>query len=83
MNYGGGGHGTWDIDWEWWRLVPSPVLGAGKVLICAPKGNPVYAVNVGREMADKPVLAWDSKDKKNITSDVPTPLFFMMNSFMY
>ena len=55
--------------------------GAGKVLICAPKGNPVYAVNVGREMAHKPVLAWDSKDKKNITSDVPTPLFY--DEFFY
>ena len=75
--------GTWNMGHrqEWWRLVPSPVVGAGKVLICAPKGNPVYAVNVGREMADKPVLAWDSKDKKNITSDVPTPLFY--DEFFY
>ena len=27
-----------------WRLVPSPVTGKGIVLVCAPKGEPLYAV---------------------------------------
>ena len=31
--------GTWNPGHkqEWWRLVPSPVVGAGRVLVCAPK----------------------------------------------
>jgi outer membrane protein assembly factor BamB len=69
--------GTWNAGHrqEWWRLVPSPVVGSGRVLICAPKGSPVYAVNIDEKLAN-PILAWDSKGKRNVTSDVPTPLFY-------
>ncbi len=69
--------GTWNAGHrqEWWRLVPSPVVGSGRVLICAPKGSPVYAVNIDEKLSN-PILAWDSQGKRNVTSDVPTPLFY-------
>ena len=39
--------GTWNPNHkqEWWRLVPSPVAGNGKVLVCAPKNAPVFSVS--------------------------------------
>ena len=69
--------GTWNNGHkqEWWRLVPSPVAGDGKVLVCAPKKAPVFAVSIsGKKSGAK--LAWDSTNSKEVTSDVPTPLFF-------
>ncbi len=59
-----------------WRLVPSPVVGDGVVLVCAPKNDPVYAIRPDRAAAGGPdVVAWDSRDTREITSDVPTPAF--------
>ena len=69
--------GTWNNGHkqEWWRLVPSPVAGDGKVLVCAPKKAPVFAVSLsGKKSGAK--LAWDSTKSKEVTSDVPTPLFY-------
>ncbi|MAS96575.1 MAG: hypothetical protein CMO55_25580 [Verrucomicrobiales bacterium] len=59
-----------------WRLVPSPVYGQGTILICAPKGDPVYAIEAGGE-GDLPATAniWTSEGKE-VTADVPTPLFY-------
>lgn len=59
-----------------WRLVPSPVYGQGTILVCAPKGDPVYAIEGGGngELPDSSVL-WVSEGKE-VTSDVPTPLFY-------
>jgi outer membrane protein assembly factor BamB len=54
-----------------WRLVPSPVAGAGIVLVCAPKHEPLYALET-----DKGTAVWDSRNVKEITSDVPTPAFY-------
>ena len=72
--------GTWNKDHKqaWWRLVPSPVLGAQKALICAPKGAPVFAVKIPEPKNDdqEPILAWDSSLDKSVTSDVPTPLYY-------
>ncbi len=71
-----------------WRLVPSPVVGGGVALACAPKGAPVYAVKgdlKGTHSGESDGLAWRSKlsDEdmpspawKNVSSDVPTPLFY-------
>lgn len=69
--------GTWNPDREpFWRLVPSPVSGGGVVLACAPKKNPVYAINAGAEgVLRDSEIAWVSSDKE-ISSDVPTPLFY-------
>ena len=71
--------GTWNPDHreQWWRLVPSPVVGDGVVLVCAPKRQPVYAITPGKNTK----LAWKSEgqissDKDVLTSDVCTPLFY-------
>ncbi len=71
--------GTWNPGHreQWWRLVPSPVVGDGVVLVCAPKKQPVYAITPGK----KTKLAWKSEgqisnNKDVLTSDVCTPLFY-------
>jgi outer membrane protein assembly factor BamB len=71
--------GTWNEGHRevWWRLVPSPVAGAGVVLACAPKRAPVYAAKCGGTGNLGPTgLAWKSEDRSPLTSDVPTPLFY-------
>lgn len=67
--------GTWNpTRIGHWRLVPSPVAGAGIVLACAPKKAPVFAVKPGTGVLPDKALAWSSTDR-NVTSDVPTPAF--------
>lgn len=59
-----------------WRLVPSPVAGGGVVLVCAPKGSPVYAFKAGAKgKQDDSVIVWKSSDRE-VSSDVATPLFY-------
>jgi outer membrane protein assembly factor BamB len=60
-----------------WRLVPSPAAGAGVVLACAPKGDPIYAIKLGGNgaLADSAV-AWKTDGKRELSADVPTPLFY-------
>jgi outer membrane protein assembly factor BamB len=59
-----------------WRLVPSPVTGGGVILLCAPKGAPVYAFKAGAKgKQDDSVIAWKSSDRQ-VSSDVATPLFY-------
>lgn len=71
--------GTWNEGHRemWWRVVPSPVVGGGVVLVCAPKRAPVYAVRLGGDGGlDEGGLVWKSEGKRNpVSSDVPTPLF--------
>ena len=69
--------GTWNpTRIGHWRLVPSPVAGAGVVLACAPKGDPIYAVKLGGNgQLDDSALAWVSREEKSLTTDVPTPAF--------
>jgi outer membrane protein assembly factor BamB len=60
-----------------WRLVTSPVAGEGIVLVCAPKRGPVYAVEANaNETGGGHAGAWDSRDVKGLSSDVPTPAFY-------
>lgn len=69
--------GTWNPQKQSsWRLVPSPVAGAGVALACGPKGSPVCAVKLGgnSKLSDAAV-AWQSA-MRDVTSDVPTPLFY-------
>ena len=72
--------GTWNPGHSevWWRVVPSPVIGGGVALVCAPKRAPVYAVRLGGEgELGADVLAWKSSGQRNpVSSDVPTPLFY-------
>ncbi len=57
-----------------WRVVPSPVTSEGLVHVCAPKGNPVFAIKAGGEgqLSDDAVV-WQL-DKN--TSDVCVPLVY-------
>jgi outer membrane protein assembly factor BamB len=73
--------GTWNpTKIGHWRLVPSPVAGAGVILACGPKGAPVYAIKAGGSgKLDDSSIAWQSPVRE-VTSDVTTPLF-MDNSF--
>lgn len=72
--------GTWNPGHReaWWRVVPSPVIGDGVVLVCAPKRAPVYAIRLdGSGKLDTQALAWQSEGKRNpVSSDVPTPLYY-------
>ena len=69
--------GTWNPQKiTHWRLVPSPVAGAGVVLACGPKNAPITAVKLGGSgKLEDSALAWQSTDR-DVTSDVPTPLFY-------
>lgn len=59
------------------RLVPSPVAGGGVVLGCGPKTKPVFAVKAGLTGdITESGLAWHSEVRGDVTSDVPTPLFY-------
>jgi outer membrane protein assembly factor BamB len=72
--------GTWNPGHRerWWRVVPSAVVGGEVVLACAPKGAPVFAVQLGgKGSLDEESLAWKSEGRRNpVTSDVPTPLYY-------
>jgi len=69
--------GTWNPSRiTHWRLVPSPIAGGGVVLACAPKRDPIYAVQLGgKGKLTDDALAWVSKQERNLSSDVPTPAF--------
>jgi len=78
--------GTWNEGHreKWWRIVPSPVVGDGHVLVCAPKRAPVYALRLGGsgQRGDE-ALAWKSTGRPNpVSSDVPTPLFYRGRFFV-
>lgn len=69
--------GTWNPQKiGHWRLVPSPAVGGGVALACAPKREPIFAVNLGGQgtLSDDD-LAWVSDDNRDLSSDVPTPAF--------
>jgi outer membrane protein assembly factor BamB len=67
-----------------WRLVPSPVAGAGVVLACAPKGDPIYAIKPnGTGVLDDTAIAWTSADDvREVSADVPTPAFYEGDFFV-
>jgi outer membrane protein assembly factor BamB len=69
--------GTWnDQKIGHWRLVPSPIAGGGVALACGPKNAPIYAVKLGLNgKLDHSAIAWQSTER-DVTSDVPTPLFY-------
>ncbi|HSH93179.1 MAG TPA: PQQ-binding-like beta-propeller repeat protein, partial [Roseimicrobium sp.] len=65
-----------------WRLVVSPVAGNGVILGCAPKKSPVYAVSAGASGALKDdAFLWKSEIRE-VSSDVPTPLFYQGDFFV-
>lgn len=66
-----------------WRLVPSPVAGAGVALACGPKGSPVFAVKLGGNgtLPDS-AIAWNSSEQRDVSTDVSTPLFYKGDFFV-
>ncbi len=84
--------GTWNpTRIGHWRLVPSPAVGAGVILACGPKNAPIYAVKAGGNgRLSHQDLAWQSYvqptedaaeaapsiNDREVTADVPTPLFY-------
>lgn len=66
-----------------WRLVPSPVGGDGVILACAPKNDPIYALRAGGsgQLPDTAVV-WKSDQTREVTADVPTPLFYLGDFFV-
>ncbi len=76
--------GTWNPERiGHWRMVPSPVAGGGVILACAPKGSPIYAIKAGQsgKLGDE-AIAWKSDQQRQVTSDVPTPLFYQGDFFI-
>lgn len=71
--------GTWNTNHlrPDYRLVPSPVAGAGMVLGCGPKREPVFAIKLGQNGdLTQAGPAWQSEARNQVTTDVPTPLFY-------
>ena len=58
---------------KFFRLVPSPVVGEGIAIVCAPKNSPVFAMPLDAKGETQPV--WQT-EPKGVTSDVPTPAFY-------
>lgn len=57
-----------------WRVVPTPVTSPGLIYVCAPKGEPVFAIKGGGGgLLDDSAIAW--KLEKH-TSDVCVPLVY-------
>jgi outer membrane protein assembly factor BamB len=69
---------TWNLAGEgynkFFRLVPSPVVGEGIALVCAPKNSPVFAMPLSSKGNEIQPL-WTS-DPKEVTTDVSTPAFY-------
>ena len=60
-----------------WPLIASPVAAEGLALVCVPKRQPVYAVHVDRTgTLDGSGVAWDTREAKTVTSEVPTPAYY-------
>jgi outer membrane protein assembly factor BamB len=78
--------GTWNPSHkqQWWRLVPSPVIGDGVALVCAPKKAPVFAIKLNQEGSNSGSdgLLWETSEDPLLTSDVPTPLFYRGDFFV-
>jgi outer membrane protein assembly factor BamB len=71
--------GTWNpTRITHWRHVPSPIVGDGVILVCAPKRNPIYAIRPNKEgVLDESAISWVSqKNEKERSSDVPTPAYY-------
>ena len=69
--------GTWNpTHIPHWRLVPSPVASDDVILVCAPKGSPVYGIRAGANgTLPDDGYAWKSTERE-VSSDVSTPLFY-------
>lgn len=65
---------------SYWRIVPSPVTGAGMVFVCGPKRDPVFAIRAGgKGNVTDSHLAWKFSE---YPSDCVTPLFYQDRLFV-
>ncbi len=65
---------------RFWRVVPSPVTGAGLVFACGPKRDPVLAIkDGGKGLVTDSHIAWRFKE---FPSDCVTPLFYQGKLFV-
>lgn len=47
------------------------------ILACAPKGSPIYAIKAGGNgNLDDSAIAWTTQNRKELSSDVPTPAVY-------
>ena len=78
---------TGEEMWRWgdynperikiWPLIASPVAGDGLALVCVPKKQPVYSIHVDRHgTLHEDGVAWDTREEKTVTSEVPTPAYY-------
>jgi outer membrane protein assembly factor BamB len=76
--------GTWNPQKiGHWRYVPSPAPGGDVILVCAPKGDPVFAIKAGgKGKLNDTAVAWTSERSSVLSSDVPTPLFYQGDYFI-
>lgn len=66
-----------------WRQVSSPVTGNGVVLACQPQtGNFVNALKPGDAAQPEAAILWKSDQHREVSSDVPTPLFYEGDFFV-
>ncbi len=69
---------TWNVAGDsynkFFRLVPSPVVGDGIALVCAPKKSPVFAMSLDSKGTEVQP-AWTS-ESKIVSSDVSTPAYY-------
>ena len=70
--------GTWNpTRIRHWRHVTSPIAGDDIILVCAPKQEPIYAIESGGTgLLDDRAVAWVSRDDREVAADVPTPAFY-------
>jgi outer membrane protein assembly factor BamB len=60
-----------------WPQVASPVVCEGLALLCVPKGQPTYAIQIdGEGVRSDDVVAWTTRNQRKITSEVPTPAVY-------
>ncbi|MDQ3814938.1 MAG: PQQ-binding-like beta-propeller repeat protein [Armatimonadota bacterium] len=63
-----------------WRIVPSPVVSNGLVIVCPPKGGAVFAVKPeGKGEITDTAVVWKNKE---FTSDVCVPLYYQNNLYV-
>jgi outer membrane protein assembly factor BamB len=58
---------------RWWRVVPSPVAAGDRIVVCAPKREPVFALTPGKGVPPDKQIAWKFTE---FPSDCVTPLFY-------
>ena len=63
-----------------WRIVPSPVVAAGMIIVCGPKRDPVLGIkDGGKGLVTDTHIVWRFKE---FPADCVTPLFYQEKLFI-